>query len=275
VAYLLGPIDELDAFVPRIATSTPVSAIGSSLYPALSSNGEIGAYLHQDSIYNVFAFRRAGGAPALMSDCGGNAVDAGKPPRVSGDGRLTVFFGGENGLQRVFFTDFTTTECRVVSVTHDGSPTNGNSSQPSVSDDGRRVAFVSDATNLTSDEDDNGTQDIFVRDLQTETTQRFELGSSYEPALSGDGRYLAFVSADFDAAVGDVYPYGLYVRNLGTGRTAKVLERLGTSNFPFFQLSLSRDGKVLVFASFFADLTDDDIYGSNTDIFVFEFAEQP
>ena len=103
---------------------------------------------------------------------------------------------------------------------------------------------------------------------------RFELGSSFEPALSGDGRFLAFVSADFDAALGGVYPYGLYVRNLATGRTAKVLERNGTSNFPFFQLSLSSDGSVLVFASFFP-LTDDDVYGSNTDVFVFEFTEQP
>jgi Tol biopolymer transport system component len=274
VAYLLGPIGELNAFVPRLATSTPVSAIGSSLYPALSSNGEVGAYLYDDGISNVFAFRRAGGAPALMSDCGGSAVDAGKPPRVSGDGRLTVFHGGLLGLQRVFATNLANAECRVLSVTPDGSPTNGNSSLPSVSDDGRLVAFVSEATNLTAG-DDNGVQDIFVRDLQSETTLRFELGTSYEPALSGDGRFLAFVSADFDAALGGVYPYGLYVRNLATGRTAKVLERNGTSNFPFFQLSLSSDGSVLVFASFFADLTDDDVYGSNTDIFVFEFSEQP
>ncbi len=269
VAHLVGPLEELDPFVPHLATSTPVSAVGSSLYPALSSNGEVGAYLHDDGIYNVFAFRRAGGAPERMSNCNGNAVDAGKPLRVSGDGRLVVFHGGAAGLQRVFATDLASAECSVVSVAPDGAPANGDSSLASVSDDGRLVAFISQATNLTGD-DDNGAQNCFVRDLLEQTTLRIELGWIFEVALSGDGRFLAFLSLDFDTNV-----YGLYVRNLATGRTAKVVERDGGSSSPFFQLSLSSDGSVLVFASYAADLTADDLYGSNTDIFVFEFSEQP
>src|SRR5262245_15287064 len=73
--------------------------------------------------------------------------------------------------------------------------------EPAISSSGRFVAFWSSASTLTAD-DTNGRKDVFVRDLQDGTTSRASLtssgsqsrGDSTRPALSADGRYVAFFS---------------------------------------------------------------------------------
>jgi WD40-like Beta Propeller Repeat len=72
---------------------------------------------------------------------------------------------------------------------------------PSISADGRYVAFDSEATNLVKG-DTNNTADVFVRDRLTGTTERVSVASDgaqanaggTEPGISGDGRFVAFVS---------------------------------------------------------------------------------
>jgi len=86
-----------------------------------------------------------------------------------------------------------------VSVNSSQVEANRNSYAFSISTDGRYVAFESEATNLVSD-DYNSTADIFVRDRQTGQTTRVSISSSgiqgnnwsQRPAISGDGRYVAF-----------------------------------------------------------------------------------
>ncbi|HUT65927.1 MAG TPA: hypothetical protein VMZ05_07225 [Spirochaetota bacterium] len=88
-----------------------------------------------------------------------------------------------------------------VSVNDDGLQSNGDSYMTSVSTDGRYVAFYSPATNLVSG-DTNGVFDIFVYDRTNGTIERVSAsgtgeggdGASYNPALSADGRYVAFGS---------------------------------------------------------------------------------
>ena len=89
-----------------------------------------------------------------------------------------------------------------VSVDSVDNQANGGSSNPSLSADGRFVAFTSVASNLVAG-DTNGTDDVFVRDRQTGTTTRVSVdsagnqtySSSYTtPSLSADGRYVAFAS---------------------------------------------------------------------------------
>src|SRR5690606_27385623 len=89
-----------------------------------------------------------------------------------------------------------------VSVSSDGSQANGGSGGTSaISADGRYVAFWSNASNLVAG-DTNGTFDVFLRDLQTGTTRLVSLADdeslgndvSGGPALSGDGRFVAFTS---------------------------------------------------------------------------------
>ncbi len=97
-----------------------------------------------------------------------------------------------------------------VSTATDGSQGNGSSFVPAISADGRYVAFYSDASNLVAG-DTNGARDVFVRDLQTGETTRVSVsssgaeanGDSFAPALSADGRYVAFSSAGTNLVDGD------------------------------------------------------------------------
>ena len=81
---------------------------------------------------------------------------------------------------------------------------------PAISADGRFVAFISDATNLVPG-DTNGRYDVFVRDRQTGTTRRVSVGpggvqgngDSFDPAISADGRFVAFDSYATNLVPGD------------------------------------------------------------------------
>ena len=90
----------------------------------------------------------------------------------------------------------------LVSVDSNGVQANGASHEyASVNQDGNIVAFASSASNLV-DNDTNGVSDIFVRNRQTGVVQRVSVGTgsveangaSYDPSVSGDGRYVVFTS---------------------------------------------------------------------------------
>lgn len=98
----------------------------------------------------------------------------------------------------------------LISKTISGTVGNDQSYQPDVSSDGRYVVFASDSTNLVNN-DNNGATDIFVYDRQAST---FEIvsrqsdgdssnGNSYEPAISGDGRWVVFCSFASNLVGGD------------------------------------------------------------------------
>src|SRR5207249_8340068 len=97
-----------------------------------------------------------------------------------------------------------------VSVDSTGTEGNSASTQPSISADGRFVAFASDATNLVPG-DTNGAIDVFVHDRLTGTTERVSVdsagtqgnNSSAEPSISADGRFVAFDSSATNLVPGD------------------------------------------------------------------------
>jgi Tol biopolymer transport system component len=108
-------------------------------------------------------------------------------------------------------------------VSSSGGQANGPSVDPSVSADGRSVAFSSDATNLVND-DSNETTDMFVRDLQTPVTTRVSVTSSgtqasgmgYSPSISADGQLVAFSSLAPDLVSDD--PNGKWTVSSGIAR---------------------------------------------------------
>lgn len=121
------------------------------------------------------------------------------------DSAVVVLDGVEVAIEQN--NDGTTTR---INVADDGTQADSGerkySSLPSISADGRYIAFASSASNLVSD-DTNGLSDIFVRDRQTGTTERVSIssdgrqatGSSYanktlNPSISADGRYVVFES---------------------------------------------------------------------------------
>jgi Tol biopolymer transport system component len=100
-------------------------------------------------------------------------------PAVSADGRYVAFAsddptlvpGDTNGARDVFVRDLRTNTLTRVSVASDGTQADGPSDEPSLSSDGRYVAFSSAATNLAPG-DTNGVRDVFVHDRSTGTTTR-------------------------------------------------------------------------------------------------------
>ena len=99
------------------------------------------------------------------------------------------------------------------------------SDSPSISADGRYVAFASNADNLIANDANGPTSDIFVKDLATgEVTLANWPGvsanaGSYQPALSGNGRFVAFESDATNLVDGDVNGVrDIFVRNLDLGR---------------------------------------------------------
>jgi len=172
---------------------------------------------------DLFVHDRATGATTRVSvpnqddqgSLGAQANDHTFSGAMSADGSSVAFdssasnlvVGDNNGSQDIFVYDLGTDITTRVSVDSDGNEGGSFSSFPSLSADGRFVAFESFATNLVLD-DTNGTADIFVHDRQSGTTTRVSIpnsadqavlgdeanGSSQSAAMSADGRSIAFSS---------------------------------------------------------------------------------
>src|SRR5437868_2993279 len=97
-----------------------------------------------------------------------------------------------------------------VSVDSHGAQDNGHSFDPAISADGRFVAFDSVASNLVAG-DTNAVSDVFVRDRKTGKTRRVSVeshgaqgnGATFLPAISADGRFVAFDSVASNLVAGD------------------------------------------------------------------------
>ena len=146
-----------------------------------------------------------------------------------------------------------------VSLTTSGQQGDGLSGYPSVSGDGRYVAFSSDATNLATG-DTNRATDVFVRDRLSGVTEWVSVsvtggagdGTSYVPAISADGRYVAFASSASNLVAGDANGVtDVFVRDRLTGTTATVsVDGAGNQgNNPSYESSVSDDGRFVAFRS--------------------------
>jgi uncharacterized repeat protein (TIGR01451 family) len=194
------------------------------------------------------------------------------------DGRFVVFAsaasnlvpGDTNGVGDVFVRDRRTGVTERVSVGPKGAEGNGDSNflgiatAPAISDDGRYVAFKSDASNLVK-RDRNELTDVFVRDRAAGTTERISGdGGGDNPGMSPDGNFVAFETFDFD---GD-FAQDIYLRD----RTTGTIERISVSHDGSEVFSPSEDpvvanGPVVAFASGAPNLVADDGQ-SNIDVFV-------
>ncbi|MGZ4664922.1 MAG: TolB family protein, partial [Frankiaceae bacterium] len=137
---------------------------------------------------------------------------------VSANGRYVAFISGAANLvpgdtnteSDVFVRDRRAGTTTRVSVSNTGAQANGYSYEVAVSANGRYVAFDSNATNLVPG-DTNDAQDVFVRDRRAGTTTRVSVsnsgaqgnGGSGDPAVSANGRYVAFNSFATNLVPGD------------------------------------------------------------------------
>jgi Ca2+-binding RTX toxin-like protein len=142
---------------------------------------------------------------------------------------------------------------------------------PSISADGRYVAFSSFASDLMPG-DSLQPPNVFVRDLQTGTTTRVSVdrtggdpdGPSIGAAISSDGRYVAFTSGASDLVSGDGGNQDIFVRDIQTGTTTRVsVDTTATDpNGHSETASTSGDGRYVAFASFASDLVAGDGNGN-------------
>lgn len=173
-----------------------------------------------NGVNDVFVHDRATGSTTRVSvdSSGGEGNDNSGRPSISADGRFVAFHSGStafvpgdaNADEDVFVHDRSTGETSLVSVDSAGIQGDHSALTPSISADGRFVAFGSGSTRLVRG-DTNGTRDIFVHDRYTGQTVRASVDSagveanaaSAEPAISGDGRYVAFVGDATNLVAGD------------------------------------------------------------------------
>jgi hypothetical protein len=200
-------------------------------------------------------------------------------PVISGNGRYVVFgSGSSSGLIWVLVKDLVTGALTQADTTANGAPGNIASGEATISEDGRYVAFSSSSTNFANDT--NGARDIFVKDRTTRSIVRASVSatgtaadySSYFPSLSGDGRYVAFVSAATTLVPGAfTRQWDVFVKDLVTGAIVRAnVSAAGSqanTSEAFPEPSISADGRYVAFLSSATNLVAGDT-NNRRDVFV-------
>lgn len=213
----------------------------------------------------------------------------GSSPSVSADGRYIAFQSYESNLvendtnrkQDIYRYDTYTKTFIRVSVKDDESEVyNGYSSNPSISADGRYVAFLSDADDF-SPEDTDILSDVYVRDIENGTTTLASVstngdksdGYCLNPKISPDGSFVVFtcrssaqiLHSDDLNQVGDVF-----IRMLKEGKTELVSYRSGVvADGESWVSSISGNGRIIAFSSVATNLVDGDSNGAS-DAFIYD-----
>lgn len=208
-------------------------------------------------------------------------------PSISGNGRFIAFHspasnlvsGDTNGMIDIYVHDQQTGQTSRVSIATDGTEGNADSGYPSVSADGRFIAFESEASNLVSG-DTNGRKDVFVHDRQTGVTNRVSVASdgkegnsfSLGAFISADGRYIVFHSGATNLVANDTnHDTDVFVHDQQTGQTLRIsLTFAGTeANGSSWDASISTDGRFVAFSSDASNLVSGDT-NDEIDVFVYD-----
>ena len=187
----------------------------------------------------------------------------------------TLAGGDRNGVSDVFVHDLRTRRTWRASVSTEGAESDGPSMKPSISANGRIVAFPSSASNLVPD-DGNGVQDVFVRDRVSGTTQRVSIGrageanaTSLAALVSADGRVVVF-SSDASNLVPDDRNRALdvFVADRATGAVSRIsVGPFDESTHRSEASSVDAHGAVIGFRSYAPNLVYAD-WNGKADVFV-------
>lgn len=260
--------------------SSGAQANGRSTTPAITGDGRFVAFESDASnlvdgdtngTVDIFVHERQTGATTRISidSSGAEANGYSGSPAISNDGCVVAFYseasnlvsGDTNGTGDVFVHDCQTGATTLVSVDSNGNQANGeiNEYNLDISGNSRYIVFSSNASNLVAG-DTNGTSDAFVHDRQTGSTTRVSVassgeqanGSSGSPAISNDGRYVAFSSGATNLVADDTNSKtDVFVHDLQTGATTRVsvnssgVQADGGGTSP----DISGDGRFVVFKS--------------------------
>jgi Tol biopolymer transport system component len=276
-----------------------VAAYSICEWPAISSNGRFVAFLSgglnlvtndTPGDYHLYLRDLQSGTTALVdADTNGVGADIGPDaaPSMSADGRFVAFDATDGALVPndrnhafdVFVRDSVGGVTELTSA-HDPTlpsltPTGGSElAVTSVSGDGRFIAFSSTADDIVAG-DTNQLQDIFVRDLFYGTNVLVSVntngvsgnGTSTDPAISADGRYVAFTSYANDLVPGDTNnARDVFVRDLKMGSTTLVsvnTNGTGPGNSASYSPVISTDGRFVLFQSLARNIAQGIVLGAN------------
>lgn len=244
--------------------------------PSLSDDGDLVAFQGRDTDTDaIFLRERALGLTQSISQAAGLDGQCIEPV-ISGDGRWVAFVRITGESQQVLVVDRTNLAVELVSKSSSGVPGDEPSRAPSISRDGRYVAFSSSADNLVSS-DSNEKDDVFVHDRQTRTTRRVSLSSggaqgdddSGEAAIAADGWFVAFSSKAKNLVPSDDNgKVDVFVRDLAAGTTQRVSvnPQGGEVDEESWKPRLSAEGRYVVFSSLSDALVAGDTNGKE-DVF--------
>src|SRR5205807_4348450 len=210
-------------------------------------------------------------------------------PVISNDGRYVAFASlardlgptDNNNFTDLYVRDLVAGTTSLVSINAAGTATgNSTSDSPVMSGDGRYVAFESAASDLVSG-DTNNTWDVFVRDLVAGTTTLVSVNAagtgtgnaqSVYPAMTSDGRYVAFQSNATNLTADSVTRRNIFLRDLVAGTTTLVSpgdndNSAGVDkNFALAPM-ISADGQQVAFMANSSSLVPGD-YNGFSDVFL-------
>ncbi len=268
--------------VSRAGGANGAPAGGFTQQPTISADGTRVAFATSaslspsdtDSLQSVYVRDLVAHTTALVSRAAGaggaNANATAGRARISGDGRHVLFtssagnLGVPGGTTHLFKRSLDSHALAVVDRANGaaGVPGNGDVTSPSLSHDGRIVAFASTASNLDpADAPPDLFTDVYVRDTVAGTTRlvsrrsgatgQKSTGTSSDPALSADGRWIAFSAADQTLAP-EAGPWGsnqIVARSLVTHANTLVSRAPAgaPANDTARDPSISRDGSVVAF----------------------------
>ena len=253
---------------------------GVSSGPSISSDGQFVAFVSLSanlvtgvSGQQIYVRDRQAGQTTVVSKSSAGIIGDGvsSAPAISADGRFVSFVSASTNLvtsvsgTQIYVHDRQTGQTTLVSKDNAVSPIPGNgvSATPAISSDGQLVAFTSLSTNLGAA---GGNQQIYVHDrlagangttslVSRDGTGTAGDGNSSTPSISGDGRFVAFMSlaTNLVTSVSGQQIY-LHDRNTGPNGTNSLVSHdnngspaqgNGTSSVP----SISSNGQVITFAS--------------------------
>lgn len=265
--------------------------------PALSADGQYVAFVSshtnlvkgdRNDTVDVFVRDRVAGTTERVN-MAGRKIEANSDsanPAITPDGRFVAFDsfadnlvpGDTNFASDVFVVDRSAgvpTPQRA-SLTSTGEQPNNSSSVPSISADGRFVAFASSADGMLPGDTD-GASDVFVRDRIAGTTEGISVAptpsgfgnTSTSPAITPDGRYVTFSSWEDSLVPGDTNnSFDIFVRDRSTGGLDRVsLNDAGVQGDDWsLGPAISADGNLVAFSSLATNLVAGD---NNVDFDVF------
>jgi Tol biopolymer transport system component len=259
---------------------------GISSDPAISADGRFVAFVSQSSNLvpgvsgqQVYLRDRQTGQTTLVSSSSGATSNGlvNSAPAISSDGQFIAFVSNATNLvtvvngQQVYLRDRVTGTTSLISKDNSPSPVFGNddSNTPTVSSDGRYVAFASLATNLGTP---GGNQQIYLHDrlatangvtslISKDNSATAGNGASSTPSISGDGQFVAFMSLASNL-VATFNGQQIYLHNRNTGTTTLIshdnsgtpVQGNGGSSAP----SISSNGQVVTFVSLAPNLLTPD-----------------